>query len=196
MSFKHLTAIALLGCVAAPVFANEEGDLIRTVVFVHQPTAYGQNLLITGGHDPELVPDHYEEEDEPIYYNNTRNAWSARIKVKDRTLDWDSLSAMDWTTDFWPGDWGPKQTYKDNGTGEDPENQWGHHYWKFDVMMEGEVGEYFEFRAILKDDYGEENEGEIVQEDAPHESSNHWGKKGYITVVDFNGDDVEFIPLY
>jgi alpha-amylase len=174
----------------------EEGELVRTVVFVHKPTAYGQNVLIKGGHDASLVPDIYPLATENIFYNNTRNAWSSRIKVKDRTLDWEAFSAMDWTTNAWPDEWGPKQNYKENGTGEDPENQWDHHYWKFDVMMEGQVGDWFEFRAVMRDDYGDEEESAISQPDAPYRTQNHWGKKGFVTVIEFNGDEAQYISLY
>ena len=189
-----------LGLAASFLYASvalaEEGELVRTVVFVHKPTAYGQNVLIKGGHDPSLVPASYPAPMENIFYNNTRNAFSAKVKVKDRTLDWDSFSAMDWTTNAWPDDWGPPQSYKENGTGLDPENQWDHHYWKLDVMMEGHIGDWFEFRSVMRDDFGDEEENAINQPDAPQKTQNHWARKGYINVVEFNGDDAQYINLY
>jgi len=99
------------------------------------------------------------------------------------------------TCDAWPSDWGEKKTYAADGYGEDPENIWGLHWWKFDVQMQGQVGDWFEFKAFMRENGNEYWENDISQQGTPHSSINHWGRKGYITRVRFGENWVEFIPL-
>ena len=110
---------------------------------------------------------------------------------------WDS--ALDWTCNAWPSGWGTKRTYAVDGYGEDPENVWGLHYWKFDVMMQGNVGDWFEFKSFIYNYQNSGNdvwEGNINQQGTPQQTINHWGRKGYITTVGFNQSWAEFTPLY
>ncbi len=174
----------------------EPGDGVRTVIYVRKETRPGQDIYIRGGHDLDLVAaGHYANGDEPIDYLNTLNETTAGLKAGDATLDWSSDSALDWTTDHWPAAWGPAPRYAVDGYGLDPENTFGQHYWKFDVQMAGARGEWFEFKAFLKEGAAQTWEPDIGQAGTPHQSRNHWGRKGYITVVDFGGSGVRHIPL-
>ncbi len=168
---------------------------IRTVIYIYKETTPGQDIFIKGGHDAGLVPGSYPTMGEAITYNNTLNGTTAAIKANDSELDWGTESALDWTTNSWPAEWGPKNTYADNGFGEDPENQWGPHWWKFDVTMDGEVGDWFEFKAFIREGSNEFWESNINQADTPHTTINHWAKKGFITKVSYDSNTVEFIPL-
>jgi len=168
---------------------------MRTVVFMNKDTASGQDIFIRGGHDDGLVPQFFPSMSESISYNNLLNSSTASLKSSDSSLDWGSDSAMDWTTDNWPSSWGTKKTYAINGYGEDPENRWGHHWWKFDVMMTGEKGEWFEFKGVLREGSSTTWEKSINQTGTPYKTYNHWGKKGYITRCEFGSSWVEYIEL-
>ncbi len=171
------------------------GDDVRAVVFMYKETVSGQDIFIKGGHDAGLVPSVYPDMAEPITYLNTLNATTASIKAADNSLDWFTESALDWTTDSWPSSWGTKRTYAVDGYGEDPENHWGHHWWKFDALMKGNVGDWFEFKAFMREGSSESWETDINQSGTPYGTINHWGKKGYITRVIFANSWVEFTPL-
>lgn len=183
-----LSIVCVLFCVAA-------WGGVRTVVFIEKDTDPGEDIFIRGGHDAGLVPAHYPSLSEPIRYNNLKNEDSLALKQGDSSLDWGSPSALDWTTSAWPSSWGSKKTYADNGFGEDPENQWGHHWWKFDVRMDGNPGDWFEFKAVLRKNGTDYWESPISQSGTPFTTGNHWGRKGYITRVSWGQDWVEFIPL-
>ncbi len=168
----------------------------RTVIYIHKATAPGQDIYIRGGHDLDLVAaGHYPAADEPIDWLNTRNATTRALKAGDPALDWFGDSALDWTTDAWPPEWGAEPRYAIDGYGTDPENTFGRHYWKFDVEMPGRAGDWFEFKAFLREGDRVEWEPDIDQPDTPHQTHNHWARKGYITVVDFGGSGVRHIPL-
>ncbi len=168
---------------------------VRTVVFMYKETVTGQDIFIKGGHDAGLVPSVYPTMNEPITYLNTKNTTTAAIKANDVSLDWGSESALDWTCNIWPSSWGTKRTYAVDGYGEDPENKWGTHWWKFDVNMTGVKGDWFEFKAFLRQGTSENWESNIAQAGTPQATINHWGKKGYITRVIFANNWVEFTSL-
>ncbi len=168
---------------------------VRTVVFMYKQTVTGQDIFIKGGHDAGLVPSVYPSMAEPITYLNTKNTTTAAIKANDNSLDWYTESALDWTTDIWPSSWGTKRTYAVDGYGEDPENKWGQHWWKFDVNMSGAKGDWFEFKAFMRQNGTETWETDINQSGTPQTTINHWGKKGYITRVIFANSWVEFTAL-
>ncbi len=187
--FRILLVSAALVLTASSAFA------VRTVVFIYKETVSGQDIFIKGGHDAGLVPSVYPSMSEPINYLNTKNPTTATIKANDASLDWGTESALDWTTDSWPSSWGTKRTYANDGYGEDPENSMGHHWWKFDVNMNGSAGDWFEFKAFMRQGSSESWENNISQSGTPHSTINHWGKKGYITKVRFGEGWVEFSPL-
>jgi len=188
---------------------------VRTVVFIHSRTNPGDFIYIRGGHDANLVPGSYPNRYEDIIkYNNMLNPDSIERKGKDSRLDWGPHdpangsdgwdSALDWTCKTWPSGWGSKKEYAVNGFGEDPENDRtnirdsavGADWWKFDTRMKGSKGDWFEFKAYLTfgDDRAPQWESYIEQDGRP-QTGNHWGKKGYITFVDFNNGWVKFKPL-
>ncbi|MCB9645736.1 MAG: alpha-amylase [Deltaproteobacteria bacterium] len=169
---------------------------VRTVIYMLKATVPGEDIYIRGGHDGGLVSaGHYPAMDEGISYLNTLNPTTLPTKSGDTTLDWFSDSALDWTCASWPASWGPEPTYATNGYGTDPENTFGLHYWKFDVSMSGQAGDWFEFKAFLRRGSAVEWEGNISQAGTPYSSINHWAKKGYITVVTFGQSGVTYIPL-
>ncbi len=171
----------------------------RTVVFIFKETHSGQDIFIRGGHDADLVSQGYfSSMDEPITYNNTLNPTTAFYKANDRTLDWFSDSALDWTCSPGSSQWHEDNNirYETSGYGIDTENQWGMHWWKFDVNMHGNIGNWFEFKAFLRENGNEQWENNISQSGTPYSTINHWGKKGYITRVSFGQSWAEFIPLY
>lgn len=169
---------------------------VRTVIYMHKETRPGQDIYIRGGHDIALVEaGHAPSADEPITWLNTLNATTRDLKRGDSSLDWFGDSALDWTTDVWPAEWGAEPRYAIDGYGTDPENVFGRHYWKFDVEMTGEAGQWFEFKAFLREGDRVEWEPDIEQAGTPHATRNHWARKGHITVVTFGEDGVRHIPL-
>ncbi len=187
--FRSWILAALLLLSAGQIFA------VRTVVFMYKQTVTGQDIFIKGGHDAGLVPSVYPSMSEPITYYNTLNTTTAAIKANDASLDWGSESALDWTTSLWPASWGAKKTYAVDGYGEDPENTMGDHWWKFDVDMLGNTGDWFEFKAFMRQGTAESWENNIAQAGTPYTTINHWGKKGYITKVTFGANTVTYVAL-
>ncbi len=168
---------------------------VRTVVFMYKETVVGQDIFIKGGHDEGLVPSVYSSMSEPITYLNTLNATTAAIKAADASLDWGSESALDWTCNVWPSSWGTPRYYATDGYGQDPENTMGLHWWKFNVNMTGTAGDWFEFKAFMRQGTTEWWESNISQSGTPYSTINHWGRKGYITKCRYNESWVEMTPL-
>jgi hypothetical protein len=181
--------------IAGTTTTTTGGNGVRTVIFMKKETVSGQDIFVKGGHDAGLVPSPYPSMSEPITYLNTLNSTTASIKAADASLDWGSESALDWTTNSWPASWGIKRTYANDGYGEDAENNWGHHWWKFDVLMDGSSGEWYEFKAFMREGSTEWWESDRSQSGTPQNTINHWGKKGYITRCEYNQNWVEFISL-
>ncbi len=77
----------------------------------------------------------------------------------------------------------------------DPDNSYGLHYWKFEVTMPGQVGDWFEFKAFLRQGSTVQWEGDIQQSGTPYPTINHWARKGYVTVVNFGQSWVLSQPL-
>ncbi len=188
-TLRNLLLTALMVLSASSAFA------VRTVVFMYKQTVTGQDIFIKGGHDAGLVPTPYTSMSEPITYFNTKNTTTAAIKANDASLDWGTESALDWTCNLWPVAWGAKKTYAVDGYGEDPENTMGLHWWKFDVDMTGVAGDWYEFKAFMREGAAESWEINIAQAGTPYATINHWGKKGYITKVRFAENWVEFVAL-
>jgi alpha-amylase len=169
---------------------------VRTVIYILRETQPGQDIFIRGGHDQALVnAGHYASASENITYLNTKNTTTASLKASDATLDWSSDSALDWTCNAWPAAWGTPRYYATDGYGQDPENTRGLHWWKFDVMMDGQKGDWFEFKAFLRQNGTTQWEPDIRQAGTPFSTINHWGKKGHITFVTFGQSQAEFVPL-
>gem|GEM_PF-967662 len=182
---------------------------LKTQVFLQYQSITGELIRIRGGHDAPLVPGSYPTRYETIVkYNNTLNPDTASFKAKDTRIDWGTQEAangsdgfdsvLDWTTNLWPASWGTPKYYAQHGFGQDPDNTFGNHYWKFDVTMSGTVGQWFEFKAFV---YNYKNQGSnrwetnIAQPGTPQVSRNHWAKKGYKTVVGFDQNWANFYLL-
>ncbi|HQJ07222.1 MAG TPA: hypothetical protein PLI57_12695 [Spirochaetota bacterium] len=159
---------------------------------MYKQTVSGQDIFIKGGHDEGLVPTYYPTMDEPITYRNVFNPTTASIKAADSALDWTTESALDWTC---PVGTSGQPLYSTAGYGQDPENTWGMHYWKFDVNMKGAKGEWFEFKGFMRQNGVSTWENNISQTGTPYATINHWGRKGYRTRVNFNDSWVEIVAL-
>jgi glycosidase len=174
---------------------------IRTVIFMKMQTQSGQDMYMKGGHDGDLyAAGHYSSMSEPITYNNTLDQTTYDLKMADDYLDWSpDWSALNWTTGKNSGYHANNNlTYELVGYGYDPElrnvaGKTDDHWWKFDVNMDGSAGDWYEFKGFLNGGQGWESD--INQSGTPYTSRNHWGKKGYITVCEFNQDWVEFHQL-
>jgi acetyl esterase/lipase len=169
---------------------------VRTVIYVEKPSVTGEQLFLRGGHDLGLVQTGaFLGDAEPLRYLNPKNADSFLTKTGDVALDWFSDSALDWTCDRWPAGWGTPRSYAVDGYGEDPENTFGPHVWKFDVLMDGQAGDWFEFKTFVRGPSGTTWEGPIHQPGTPYATGNHWARKGFVTVVHSGQSDARFLPL-
>jgi acetyl esterase/lipase len=163
---------------------------VRTVVYVEKPTAPGEQVFLRGGHDLALVQaGAYLGSAEPVRFTNRANPDSFLTKTNDTTLDWYSDSALDWTCAQWPASFGPVRRYATDGFGEDAENAWGAHFWKFDVVMDGQPGDWFEFKTFVRSGGVTQWEADVRQPGAPYVTANHWARKGFVTMVRFGGND-------
>ncbi|OHD45173.1 MAG: hypothetical protein A2Y29_15990 [Spirochaetes bacterium GWE2_31_10] len=129
---------------------------------------------------------------EPITYLNTKNTTTSAIKANDASLDWGSESALDWTC---PMGTAGQPLYSTAGYGQDPENTFGPQWWKFDVSMTGAKGDWYEFKAFMRQGTTEWWETNRTQAGTPYVSINHWGRKGFITKVKYDDNWVEMIAL-
>ncbi|BAP54563.1 alpha amylase [Thioploca ingrica] len=185
-------------------------DWKRTVVFIYGKTLQGQDMFIRGGIDHDYAKKALNWDCSkfnyncaiPIHHRNLKNATTKPWKEGDCYLDWygqeptqtsippnvDAGSPADWTTNQWPSDWGEKRTVAEHGFGEEPLNQYGHHYWMLDVDMDCSktVDGWFELKSYISN--GPSWEKNIQQPDTPYVSINHVGKCGYINVFKRNED--------
>lgn len=187
-------------------------DIKRTVVFIYGRTWPGQDLLLRGGIDREYA--------KTIGRDCAVDKWLCAIpiqhnlhktdnnRVNDTYLDWYGAepgqassiqgSPLVWTTDAWPAAWGPKKSVAIDGYGEDPENVWGHHYWKLDVMMDCSktVNGWFELKSYISNGPAWETLS-APQADRPYTGAvnNHFAKCGLLNKFE-RGSNVALIePL-
>jgi len=203
------------GPTEAPIISG----IHRTVVFIHDQTAPGQDLFIRGGVDAGERPgcsdnaesdvcavgmtvnslgsgDHYAKYD----------AW----RVGDTKLDWygsqaaqgsymgqqASGTSLAWTTNT-PGEDGYQEL-----------NKWGDHYWMVDMDMDCGDSEngWFDLKAYLTNN-GDGWESDISQVgactggsggSAPYSSKNHIAKCGFVNVFEFSGSScqIDSMPSY
>lgn len=172
----------------------------RTLVFIHGQTQPGQDMLIRGGidHSYALNNLHMSCTREnmlcaiPIRHLNLRNATTAPWKSSDLHLDWYGAesnqdarsqgSALDWTTNFWPPEWGMAHRVEEDGYGETGFNQWGSHYWMLDIEMDCSktANGWFELKSFISNGPGWE--ADISQPNTPYTSKNHFAQCGKINV--------------
>lgn len=193
----------------AKVTTNTTGDWQRTVVFIQAQTASGQDMFIRGGIDHDYANNVLGRNCQtsnfdcamPIIHNNLINVTTAPWKSNDSYLDWYGSqpgqsfvaegTALDWTTDSWPAEWGTVRTVASDGYGVELLNIWGQHYWMLDVQMDcsKSVNGWFELKAYVKNGQGWESN--ISQAGTPYNSDNHFAQCGKVNKFDFNGNSVE-----
>ncbi len=201
---------------SAAYFVNARvagGDWRRTVVFIHGETAVGQNMFVRGGIDHTYARERHARtctaENKqcaiPIRHLNLRNATTSPWKAEDRYLDWygsepEQLAAaagtpMDWTTNQWPAEWGPRVTVVADGFGETSLNTWGHHYWMLDAEMDCSQteGGWFEVKSYISNGPGWEVD--VLQDDAPYLSGNHFARCGHINVFRRGDNGFQVLPI-
>lgn len=168
---------------------------VHTVIYVQAPTQPGQSIFLRGGHDESLVSaGHFEGADEPIFFPNELDPATSLLKPSDAWLTWWSDSPLDWTCTPGTTGCGP-DTYAAQGFGEDPQATGGLDQWKLDVTMTGEVGDWFEVKALLRSAGVDTWEGAVHQSGAPYVTTNHWARKGYVTRLGFGQDGASLEPL-
>ncbi|MCU7553674.1 alpha-amylase family protein [Alteromonas sp. ASW11-19] len=171
-------------------------DWQRTVIFIEAETTSGQDMFVRGGIDHDYAASALGRNCTssnyacaiPIVHNNLKNTTTAPWKANDNYLDWYGIeasqsseaegSALDWTTNSWPAEWGAVKTVANDGYGETPLNTWGQHYWMLDVQMDCSktVNGWFELKAFVKN--GQGWEGDIAQSGTPYSSTNHMAQCG------------------
>jgi len=121
-------------------------------------------------------------------------------------------TAVDWTTDVWPSEWGDTPYYDKVGYGVYEYNTYGRHYWAMDIDMDcsNTENQWFEVKSYIsnmpdwecwkKGGNPANNgcwEGNVNQEGTPYKSANHFAKCGMINVFKRGSSDVEFkgIPI-
>lgn len=184
-------------------------DWQRTVIFMQAQTLSGQDMFIRGGIDHNYANTQLGRNCQsnnfecamPIRHNNLRNTTTIPWKNNESYLDWYGSeanqsaaaegTALDWTTNIWPSNWGELRTVANDGFGEEALNIWGQHYWMLDVDMDctKAVNGIFEVKAFVKN--GQGWEGDIAQADAPYSSNNHFAECGKINTFVFDSNSVE-----
>jgi len=177
----------------------ENAELKRTVVYIYGETQNGQDMFLRGGLDHDYANSNLGRNCStsnfecalPIEFVNFKNGTTAPWKASDTHLDWygseanqsdeSQGSAMDWTTNEWPSDWGTTPYYDAVGYGQDPENTFGMHFWKLDVVMDCSkaVDGWFEVKSYISNGPGWE--GAIDQGTShgePYASGNHFAQCG------------------
>jgi hypothetical protein len=164
------------------------------VVFIYGETQPGQDLFVRGGNRAGAPI--------RIRHRNWLNPYTNRFRWGDAYLDWDEGevgqarpqgglgggSPADWTTSRAQG--AGQSFVWTSGHGIADENQFGRHYWMFDVDMDceqafddGQGHKWFELKAFIAQTPGWE--GDIAQTSSPpppYASKNHLGLCGQINV--------------
>ncbi|MBF7071783.1 alpha-amylase family protein [Glaciecola sp. MH2013] len=180
----------------------------RTVIFIEQETAVGQDMFIRGGIDHGFAATLGKNCNASnfecairIKHRNERNTTTAPWKLNDKYLDWYGLesgqdsgargTALDWTIDSWPASWGQIRRVITDGYGEESLNIWGANQWMLDVDMvcDDTYNGFFEIKAFVKNGQGWESD--INQANTPYASNNHVAECGKVNRFVFNGNSVE-----
>jgi probable HAF family extracellular repeat protein len=175
-------------------------DIRRTVIFIYGTTSPGQDMFIRGGldwaqaktlmgKDCAAVPVDVNKWLCAIPMSHLGKFAGETTRANDKYLDWYGAepnqgnvqgSPLVWTTNVWPAEWGAKKTVANDGYGEDPQNTWGQHYWKLDVMMDCSktYNGWFEVKSYISNGPGWESN--VSQQGRPYASGNHFGQCGKI----------------
>ena len=215
-----------------PVEARQP-DVRRTVIFVRGETSPGQDMFVRGGLDHTIAqlllgksctdaqgnPDYSCSV--PITNLNRRNAYNDPWKTEDSFLDWYGAesgqtgtvngqgangTAADWTTNYWPSEWGTEKTVANDGYGLDDLNRYcGMHCWMVDVEMDCSKAyhspdgtPWFEIKSFISNGPGWESDASQGVDpyysyvDAPYASKNHIGKCGMVNVFHRGDSSAEF----
>ncbi len=139
-------------------------DVRRTVIVIRTETRPGQDLFMIGGLDHAVAKGLLGTScvgadgkptyacAVPIVHNNRKNQYNEAWKVGDNFLDWYGVekdqtgkvngvlsfgTPADWTTSYWPEDWGPAKTVEVDGYGLSTFNMlYGTGNWMLDVQMD------------------------------------------------------------
>ena len=194
-------------------------EMERTVILIEGATVSGQDMFIRGGIDHDHARTVLGRDCTPqnlacaipIRHRNLRNAVTEPWKRGDHHLDWYGAepnqstishgiratgSALDWTTDAWPAEWGDARSVTDHGFGEEALNRFGPHFWMLDVDMDctRTADGWFEIKSFIANGAGWESD--VAQPDAPYASANHFGRCGFLNVFRRGIDEpVEISPL-
>ncbi|QJR81546.1 alpha-amylase [Alteromonas pelagimontana] len=192
---------------------STDGDWQRTVVFVQAQTQSGQNMFVRGGIDHAYAAANLGRTCTqsnmscaiPIRHNNFKNTTTSPWKANDTFLDWYGVeanqsgdaegSALDWTTDVWPADWGGEKTVAADGYGVTPLNTWGAHYWMLDVDMDCSktANGWFEIKAYIQN--GQGWEADVSQSDTPYQTANHFAHCGKVNTFVFGQGAAQIADL-
>jgi len=192
----------------------------RTIIMIEGQTVDGQDMFIRGGVDHDYAntvlgrncqTDNFECAI-PIKFLNKLSGTTDGWKDGDNYLDWYGKessqgtdehgnpegSALDWTTDLWPSDWGTTPYYERLGYGETPLNTYGMHYWIMEVEMDcsATVDGWFELKSYISNGPGWESN--VSQPGTPYESGNHFAQCGKMNVFkrgQSESIDIKDIPV-
>jgi len=205
-----------------PVEAREP-DIRRTVIFVRGATSVGQDMFVRGGLDHKVAdvllgrsctdaqgnPDYSCAV--PITLLNRKNTYNDAWKTEDSFLDWYGAesgqtgtvngqaangTAADWTTNYWPPEWGAEKTVEADGHGVEKLNKYcGMHCWMVDVEMDCSQAyhspdgtPWFEVKSFISNGPGWESDARQGLDTyygyakAPYASKNHVGRCGMVNV--------------
>ena len=177
---------------------NTGADWQRTVIFIEAETQSGKDMFVRGGIDHGYATSVFGTTCTdsnylcaiPVRHINLRNATTSPWKQGDNFLDWYGIesaqsteaegSAMDWTTNNWPAQWGETKAVASDGFGLEPLNVWGPHHWMLDVEMDCSktVNGWFELKAFIKN--GQGWEADVNQSNTPYSSGNHFAQCGKV----------------
>jgi PKD repeat protein len=184
----------------------------RTVIFMYGQTVSGQDMFMRGGLDWGYAKNNLGKD-----CGATADAkWLCAIPIQhnlfkdndqrkyDKYLDWYGAEAGQGAVEGSPLVWTTNNASNPSkvavqGYGYDPENTWGDHYWKLDVMIECSNGikvgndYWFELKSYISNGPGWENN--VSQPGAPYTSGNHFAKCGYINKFMRGQSAVEFKAL-
>jgi len=192
----------------------------RTVIFIKAETSPGQDMFIRGGLDHDFMnalgrgctTSNYNcaiRISHQNHLNATTNPW----KTGDLHLDWYGRESgqtgwshgiqaegtpADWTTNYWPPEWGPAKHVSIDGYGYTPENTFGMHYWMLDVSMncndaytDGTGTSWFEIKTYISGGIGWETD--IHQAGTPYVSNNHFAKCGKVNVFERGSNSAQYL---
>lgn len=199
----------------APTTTRDPTDpmLQRTVVFFFVETVPGQDVFIRGGISHFQRPGCTEDAetsacavyistnslgDTPHY--DKYNSW----RYGNSKLNWYGAQAGQGTYQGTPAEGTPMAwtTNKGGDPGYQPDNEWGDHYWKLDMLMDCSQTEngWFEFKGYVTNRGWESDVIQVtctgsVGGTNPYSGPNHFGRCGYQNVFSFGANNCQINTL-